>query len=54
MGFIAQEVKKIIPEVVKKEGESFQLNYQGIIPVLVEAIKELNEKVIRLEKELKS
>ena len=51
LGFIAQEVKEIIPELVKKEGEFFKLNYQGIIPVLVEAIKELNDKITRLEKD---
>ena len=54
LGFIAQEVREIIPVLVKKEGEYLKLNYQGLIPILVEAIKELNEKVIKLEKKLKS
>ena len=53
LGFIAQEVREILPELVKKEGEFLKLNYHGIIPVLVEALKELNKKVTRLEKELK-
>lgn len=51
LGLIAQEVQKIIPEAVKldKNSEMFSLSYQSLIPVLIEAIKELSDRVKRLE-----
>ena len=64
IGFIAQEVERIIPEVVItskvtiEEDESMRVDnqksvaYQNIVPVLVEAIKELSDKVEALEKRL--
>jgi Chaperone of endosialidase len=41
LGLLAQEVQKVLPELVK-EGENGKLgvNYSGLIPVLLEAIKE--------------
>lgn len=64
IGFIAQEVEKIIPEVVittktkASNDETVRVDnqksvtYQNIVPVLVEAIKELSAKVDDLEKRL--
>ena len=64
IGFIAQEVERIIPEVVItskvtiEDDESMRVDnqksvaYQNIVPVLVEAIKELSDKVEALEKRL--
>ena len=53
VGVSAQEVQKVLPEaVVERElnGESILLvKYEKIVPLLVEAIKELNEKVERLQ-----
>ena len=44
-GFIAQEVQKIFPELVETDQEGFlSVNYTGLIPHLLEAIKELQEK----------
>ena len=50
-GMIAQEVEELLPELVKDYGDKKkkQLNYTGIIPVLVESIKELSAKVTALE-----
>jgi len=49
-GFIAQDVKKVIPELVRKnENELLSMRHQGIIPILVEAIKELEARVKELE-----
>jgi hypothetical protein len=48
-GVIAQELEKILPELVKT-GEVKSVNYNGLIGVLIEAVKELSEEV----KELKS
>jgi len=49
-GFIAQEVEKVIPELVRpaitptgEEDDYVVMNYDGIIPVLTEAIKEQQE-----------
>ena len=64
IGFIAQEVEKIIPEVVitskapTEKGEPKSIDnqksvaYQNIVPVLVEAIKELSATVDDLRKRL--
>lgn len=44
LGFIAQDLEKILPEVVtKKDDEYMAVNYAEIIPVLVNSIKEQQE-----------
>ena len=43
-GVIAQELEEVLPELVKK-GEVKSVNYNGIIGVLIEAIKELKKEV---------
>ena len=46
LGFIAQEVRKEYPELVseaKDEKKTLRLNYQGLLPVVVSALKELNQ-----------
>jgi hypothetical protein len=48
LGFIAQELYKIVPEVVnapQTEAEFYSVKYNGMIALLVEAIKELNDKI---------
>ena len=43
IGLIAQEVKNIIPELVDQDQEGFySVQYSHLVPLLVEAIKELN------------
>ena len=44
-GFIAQQVKEILPEVVKENNGLLTVNYTSIIAVQNEAIKELNKKI---------
>ena len=48
-GVIAQEIEKILPEVVydiEMEDDTYKaVRYQQIVPVLIEAIKELSDKV---------
>lgn len=44
-GVIAQEVEKVLPEAVKQNGEYLTVSYDAIISLLIEAIKELKEKV---------
>lgn len=49
-GLIAQDVQKVLPEaVVVTEDDIIAVNYNGIIGLLVEAIKELETKVAILE-----
>jgi len=45
LGFIAQEVKEYIPQAYVQTEDFIGLNYNSIIPVLVNAIKELNDKI---------
>ncbi|MCF7815520.1 MAG: tail fiber domain-containing protein [Candidatus Pacebacteria bacterium] len=45
IGFIAQELQLILPEVVRDGGQYLSVNTRNIIAVVVEAIKELNAKV---------
>ena len=56
IGLIAQEVKKIIPEVVtgNEERETLGMNYAEMVPVLINAIKELNTQVEALETAIKN
>lgn len=51
IGLIAQEVKKVIPQVVSgnEEKENLGMNYAELVPVLINSIKELNKKIENLE-----
>ena len=54
-GFIAQELKPIIPNSVKLNDDGFySVNYNNIIPLLVNAVNELTKKVNILEKKLEN
>jgi len=50
LGVIAQEVESVIPELVT-DGDPKQVNYNGLIGVLVESVKELNTQVNDLKAE---
>jgi len=45
MGVIAQEVEKILPQLVDESDNLKSVNYNGLIGLLIEAIKELNNKI---------
>ena len=56
LGFIAQEVEEVLPEIVKeidtvgKDGEKHKtVNYPAVVPLLVEAIKELKAEIEELK-----
>ena len=54
VGVIAQNVKDIVPEVVSEMmGGYLGVKYEKLTPLLIEAIKELSQKVDELEKEIK-
>ena len=48
-GVIAQEVEKILPEIVDINNNVKSVNYQALIGFLIEAVKDLSEKVEKLE-----
>jgi hypothetical protein len=54
IGLIAQEVRKIIPEVVvgDESKENLGMNYAEMIPVLINAIKEQQQQIDDLKKEI--
>lgn len=56
VGLIAQDVEPVLPELVVKandlEGDHLALNYMGMIPYLVEAVKELAAEVKSLKAKL--
>ena len=50
IGFIAQDVQKVLPELVRKnENGKLSLRQQGITPILLEAIKELKAEIEELK-----
>ena len=62
VGFIAQEVEKVIPEVVEttkgfintdEDMNRKTISYPKLIPYLVDTIKELKKRIEELEKKVK-
>ena len=52
IGLLAQEVQNAFPELVKKANDSegtLSVNYQGMIPVLINAIKEQQKQIDELK-----
>ena len=50
IGFIAQDVQKIIPELVREnENGILSMRHQGVAPILLEAIKELKQEIEELK-----
>ena len=48
-GFIAQELEKVLPHLVKA-GDYKSIQYDGLIPILLQAIKELYLEIEKLKK----
>ena len=49
LGFIAQDVQKVVPELVREnENGMLSVRHQSITPILLEAIKELEARVKEL------
>ena len=54
-GVIAQDIEKILPSIVKtkelrEQGDYKTVEYDGLVGLLIEAVKELSSKVEELEK----
>jgi len=54
IGLIAQEVKKLVPQVVvgDETKENLGMNYAELVPVLINSIKELNKKIEDLQAQI--
>lgn len=56
LGFIAQEVEKVLPEIVQTENttEGYKsVQYDKVVALLVEAMKEQQKQISQLKRELK-
>ena len=52
LGFIAQEVEKVVPDLVKEGPDGFKgLEYTKFTPIIVEAIKEQQNQIEELKAE---
>ena len=51
IGVLAQEIKEVFPELVSEDdNEMLAVNYQGLVPVLINALKE-QDKIIKTQEE---
>lgn len=54
IGLIAQEVETIVPRVVSRDPENpdgyLHIDYTALVPYLIKAIQELNQKIEKMEK----
>jgi hypothetical protein len=50
VGFLAQELREVLPEVVHEDDEgTLAVSYSQVVPVLVEALKEQDRRIAELE-----
>ncbi len=52
IGLIAQEVEKVLPEVVFKKDDYYGINYKLLVSVLIEAVKERQKQIENLKERL--
>jgi len=55
IGLLAQEILEVFPELVKSgmdNNETLSVNYQGLIPVLINAIKEQQNQIKTISNEI--
>lgn len=54
VGIIAQEAESVFPEIVGHDGKKYKtVNYSGLNPLIIEAVKEQNQYIINLQNENK-
>ena len=53
IGVLAQDIQEVFPELVSEDNEGMlSVNYQGLIPVLINALKEQEEKIVKQQTEI--
>ena len=53
VGFLAQEVEKLLPEAVTKDDQGYYaVNYSAVVPVLVEALKEQQQQIEKQQQQI--
>ena len=52
IGVLAQDIEKVFPELVSESKGVKSVNYQGLVPVLINALKEQDSKMNEQEKKL--
>jgi hypothetical protein len=52
IGLIAQTTREVLPEAVEETAQGLTVAYSKIIPVLIESVKHLRQRVEDLEKEI--
>jgi hypothetical protein len=54
-GFIAQEIEKVYPDLVRISDKGYySVNYTEFIPLLLQALKEENDEIIKLQNDIKT
>lgn len=54
-GLLAQEVQRVVPELVQLNTEgALEVDYELMVPILLQAIKEQNKRIEMLEQQLKN
>ena len=54
VGVIAQEVEKVVPEAVRESTSGYlQVNYDKLVPLLIEAVKDQQKQIDELRAEIK-
>ena len=52
IGVLAQEIKEVFPELVSEDdNEMLAVNYQGLVPVLINALKEQQSEIDKLKEQ---
>jgi len=52
LGVIAQDIEEVIPELVKSNDHTKTVNYNGLVGVLIEAVKEQQRQILELKAQL--
>ena len=52
IGLLAQDIEKVFPELVTETNDIKSVNYQGLVPVLINAMKEQDLKLTKQHQKL--
>ena len=52
IGLLAQDIEKVFPELVSESHGVKSVNYQGLVPVLINALKEQDSRLSKQQSEI--